>query len=53
MTVTTAPRFPALAAPDPAPPARRRVLGLLLGLLPIPIAEIAILLTAWLLILPV
>ena len=53
MTDFAASRFPALAAPEPAPKARAQGLGLTLGLIPIPLAEISVLMTAWLLILPV
>lgn len=57
MTEFAASRFPALAAPEPAPePAavrRRGGLGLSLRLVPLPIGEISVLMTAWLLILPV
>ncbi len=52
MTHFAASRFPALARPESAP-LRRGGLGLTLWLLPLPIGEIAVLLTAWLLILPV
>ena len=55
MTEFAASRFPTLAAPEPvAKPLRRRDgLGLTLRLVPLPIGEISVLLTAWLLILPV
>lgn len=52
MTEFAASRFPALAAPEPAP-LTREGFGLTLRLVPIPIGEISVLLTAWLLILPV
>ena len=50
MTDFAASRFPALAAPEPAP-LRGHGLGLTLALLPLPVGEFSVLLTAWLLIL--
>jgi hypothetical protein len=53
MTEFAASRFPALAAPEPARTHRSDGLGLTLRLVPLPIGELSVLLTAWLLILPV
>lgn len=53
MTEFAASRFPALAAPEPGPIRRSDGLGLTLRLVPLPIGELSVLLTAWLLILPV
>ena len=52
MTDFAATRFPALAPPEPTPHAFGP-LGLPIGLIPLPIGEFSVLLTAWLLILPV
>lgn len=52
MTEFAASRFPALTPPEPALP-HRGALGLSLSLLPLPIGEISVLMTAWLLVLPV
>ena len=55
MTDFAASRFPALAAPEPGAhepaPLRGHGLGLTLALLPLPVGEFSVLLTAWLLIL--
>ncbi len=53
MADISASRFPALAAPERAPLGPRYGLGLTLSLLPLPLGEIAILLAAWMLILPI
>lgn len=53
MTDFAASRFPDLAAPEPAPARRSGGLGLSLRLLPLPIGEVSVLMTAWLLILTV
>jgi hypothetical protein len=52
MTAFAAARFPSLA-PQPPTPRALRHLGLPMGLIPLPIGEFSVLLTAWLLILPV
>lgn len=54
MTDFAASRFPALAAQDPiAMPKRQSGLGLSLALIPLPLGEVSMLLTAWLVILQV
>lgn len=56
MTEFAATRFPILAPQDQAQakgPRNRDALGLSLSLLPLPLGEISVLLTAWLLILQV
>lgn len=52
MTEFAAARFPTLAPPEPTPRAFTP-LGLPIGLIPLPIGEFSVLLTAWLLILPI
>ncbi|MCF8511480.1 MAG: hypothetical protein K9G43_08555 [Rhodobacteraceae bacterium] len=52
MTEFAASRFPALTPPEPPLP-HRGALGLSLSLLPLPIGEISVLMTAWLLVLPI
>lgn len=51
MTNIAASRLPALATPEDKPARLHHGLGLSFGLLPLPIGEIAVLLTAWLLVL--
>lgn len=53
MTEFAASRFPRLAAPEPPPKAPAQGLGLTISVVPIPLGEVMVLLTAWLLILPV
>lgn len=53
MTDFAASRFPDLAAQEAPPKSRSYGLGLTIGLFPLPIAEMSVLITAWLLILPV
>ena len=51
MPQIAAPRFPALNPAEDGPTRPHHGLGLSLGLLPLPIGEIAVLLAAWLLVL--
>ena len=53
MTEFAASRFPVLAAQEHSPPRAFGPLGLPIGLIPLPIGEFSVLLTAWLLILPI
>ena len=53
MTDFAASRFPALAAPEPAPARRCGGLGLCLRLVPLPFGAVSVLMTAWLLFLTV
>ena len=52
MIETAAHRFPSLAPPEPVAP-DAKALGLSLSLIPLPVGEVSVLLTAWLLLLSV